>query len=1687
MDPSSRAYTPYSSMVAHRSKIGLASSSAPPAEEARSRIRTNQYRRFERALTSQTPLSSSSGYYASRSTLRLAEPRRKSRQGRPSSQSPSQQSPVGMSRLGTSSVAASVRVEGGAREEEKAARKAAAAEEAARRAALVTPGTQMERAMERNRALRESMGLTSSTAESAEAGARKHDAARGGKPEGGASATPPRLPPLRGLWDDESDGSEPPTPTPGRPEGVDALALDAAQFCGDGARRDFFDLCGTVDANENDVAGAPLSARTAYAKACKRGNLAPLPVVIAKEGGSSEVVNLNSYGLGDKLVEAYGEGLTKMLQQNLQLRELHLADNLLTPPGVIAIMDAVQAAESLTLLDLSGNAIGFEGAQAIANCLSQHSGIREVTLANTKMGDSAARVLLKGLRDQPSLQRLDLTRCSMGHGGGAGRDNAKLAATAPAPLWTLTKSAKGHAYYFHVGSREVRWKAPEDLGEEREREVPRPSWLQTYDKLSWEEPVPPPPPFDAPGGPDDKVSKEKKKEKAEPGEKKGAGKVERKPTGATGALCELLQGGKCPLQNLNLAWNAIGEVQCLWISNALRSNHHLVSLQLSWCNVGDAGGMYLADALRSGGTIKTLDLGYSGIKEKGTMVIADMLKENKTLETVVLNGNALGQGGGRAILRAIRKIIQFGWKRKIEIADCILDTDGVLVDDLFFDRASSASYSKHNRMKVEEGTRYCVHAGAVCPLHPPGSGRGASEDETESTCSCMRHPADGPLDIAVPEGHWTCDLATPFGRTIAWSLVELAWDADGENWDSETLNGDPFDLKEPDDGDYWTRDDYQLPQDGILELTYKVTLKVPRYRDVIELGMMRALVAMMTDPAVKDCGLNIVRLACHEYFFSAEYAGVLISLMKDSAYRVAAAHELLPRVVDFLNVNGQIFEYFEEDEIAALEQKMGPELFNFVPCNPTGHFKLNLMNPQHLTIMKLLMCIASEQKAYRKANDLIDTSQRGDWDNWRNETMSGRKYDIDEKKISSGNLEHGTLEFDYVSTDVRHRIAGADPMPEETFDYFVEDLRLARDSIVAKTVEHKENHKHKKKHAESLKKKKRAEEMARVKEIFNAVDTDGSGVLDKNEVRHIFMQMGKTDLLEDAAFEAAFKEMDKGGGGDVNISEFFSWFEKQPQKLSKADILGDMDAETQAAVMMQCTFRGHRVRHAIMTKESARVDTAARHRRLAHLTKAHLMIEEFRNEQDKMPEDVDASSHYMDILDKKRKGHKPQGRPCWFVPRFSRPLTVDTEEERERAVLKRQLRMLRRSTLEYLFSADQVTRLLHVIPAGVGYTKARDHAVRLKAKSNEVRLTSIFQQADSGDGKLDELEVRKIFHLLRLPHLYADTRHARKNFDKAFREMDEDETGEVSLEEFKDWWNLQPHVVTQAEVLDPLGNEEKQQVLKGHIDAIVVLFSRITDLEDVDIPMLLGHDGFGGEDGLVTVEDLGGHRDGRALAHLPYLQLQKRLGAVNMFNPIKPEQEYVLDLTQPEQNTACAMLVELLEEPGENMERTTFNGRPADVPATWRDKIDPIGLFCCAYKTPKHCASLPIRLGLARKLLMPGRDRWRKINEHYINPDDDGVELDSHVEDPKDWVFDGDGSLVTFELWKEYEELGDAWETAENHIHDAHKKVVNKKSGWHKLKTAKKQGKLIDFPQELLKASVLTMLFVSKLRQQGKL
>eukprot|EP01043_Picozoa_sp_COSAG02_P008344 COSAG02_NODE_265_length_26599_cov_13.943698_9_plen_1428_part_00 len=83
-----------------------------------------------------------------------------------------------------------------------------------------------------------------------------------------------------------------------------------------------------------------------------------------------------------------------------------------------------------------------------------------------------------------------------------------------------------------------------------------------------------------------------------------------------------------------------------------------------------------------------------------------------------------------------------------------------------------------------------------------------------------------------------------------------------------------------------------------------------------------------------------------------------------------------------------------------------------------------------------------------------------------------------------------------------------------------------------------------------------------MKQLFREIDDDGSGTLDKAEIRQLVARLGKR--LTDVQLQQAMDEMDPDGSGDVDFEEFQEWWKESGRK--KDSILGSVLGGTTASV-----------------------------------------------------------------------------------------------------------------------------------------------------------------------------------------------------------------------------------------------------------------------------------------------------------------------------------------------------------------------------------------------------------------------------------------------------------------------------------------------------------------------------------------
>ena len=303
------------------------------------------------------------------------------------------------------------------------------------------------------------------------------------------------------------------------------------------------------------------------------------------------------------------------------------------------------------------------------------------------------------------------------------------------------------------------------------------------------------------------------------------------------------------LTKLNFSWNSINGSAMKALAMSLKTNDTLTELDISWNSIQDEGALALASALRFNNTLTELNIAHNDIKERGGMVLGDTLKENRGLKKIVFDDNPLGPRGGRGILRGLRWMCEYGITRTMLFSNCNF----------------------------------------------------TSEDKSLRL-----------FDPTDPAGIWDCSLDDPYQRTVANELVELAWTQPGENWKDETLEIDgkkeAYELIEPEPGQVLTREDFKLPEEGVLSVTYVPTARVSRRTDVLTASTFFELISLINRSVNDTDRLALTKLAAAEFYFTAEHSATLMTMFPAGGMlRVDVTASLLPRTVDVVNWNREIF------------------------------------------------------------------------------------------------------------------------------------------------------------------------------------------------------------------------------------------------------------------------------------------------------------------------------------------------------------------------------------------------------------------------------------------------------------------------------------------------------------------------------------------------------------------------------------------------------------------------------------------------------------------------------------------------------------------------------------------------------------------------------------------------------------
>ena len=82
------------------------------------------------------------------------------------------------------------------------------------------------------------------------------------------------------------------------------------------------------------------------------------------------------------------------------------------------------------------------------------------------------------------------------------------------------------------------------------------------------------------------------------------------------------------------------------------------------------------------------------------------------------------------------------------------------------------------------------------------------------------------------------------------------------------------------------------------------------------------------------------------------------------------------------------------------------------------------------------------------------------------------------------------------------------------------------------------------------------------RQVFNMLDTEGTGVLGREQVRRLVQEIDGTEL-SDGDLDAAMAAMDDDGNGTVDFQEFSDWWIKRTEEDIDNDQSDESDEEQQ--------------------------------------------------------------------------------------------------------------------------------------------------------------------------------------------------------------------------------------------------------------------------------------------------------------------------------------------------------------------------------------------------------------------------------------------------------------------------------------------------------------------------------------------
>ncbi|CAM9407196.1 unnamed protein product [Choristocarpus tenellus] len=230
---------------------------------------------------------------------------------------------------------------------------------------------------------------------------------------------------------------------------------------------------------------------------------------------------------------------------------------------------------------------------------------------------------------------------------------------------------------------------------------------------------------------------------------------------------------------------------------------------------------------------------------------------------------------------------------------------------------------------------------------------------------------------------------------------------------------------------------WEVPREGRFRCTFIADRVAPSLVEIATEEAVEAIISNIRFSAeTEQDKLDMFQLATEgtDFYMTSLNAQAIVDEWNNGINLVSILEVLLPQMASARNAVSLLENNLSYKEKLELRNRLG-QAWGPLVGNPTGFYSLDLSDKRHRTAAKSISMVNNTEYlacAYGAAGRQ-DTSQRGNWNNFRNETFMG-------KPLSRGldgpwfikMPDKGRLRFDYVST--MRSLPGTKPISERRFN-----------------------------------------------------------------------------------------------------------------------------------------------------------------------------------------------------------------------------------------------------------------------------------------------------------------------------------------------------------------------------------------------------------------------------------------------------------------------------------------------------------------------------------------------------------------------------------------------------------------------------------------------------------------------------